>query len=1215
MEVVLLSRRGSFWFAFVVQVWNCDFVLLFRLLSLSRVLKDRSFTRTFVLLCYSAMSQKENIISELHTRKGTWKIVVRITNLCEVRKQNSKQAIEMVLMDQTGTKIGATIWQELFTEFRHKLHCGSSYLIQNLRIVDNQSEYKVSLIPLLVYFVRTMSVKEIQRPEIPPNVYMITLFADIISGVAPRHTLVDIVGVVADLIDVKTINPPHRMTVRLRDNSNSDIIMTVWEDYAIQLHHAIDKNLLLQEPLIAMLSLGKIKDAIDKYPLSVQNIKYGSRLYVNTDIAKIQQFRNSLCVPFYSGGITDDNGGSQSQSSQSNLVEKFLHNAQVVSIGEINNLKQSYDSCPCCTTTFDPSKVGSAYCSCQNRMNDTVPSIMGTKETSLSGMQHVSRCLAGDDIKVFPPCVDEILSKTWVVRFKYHSQLRQSSVLYVSEEPHYIQTLTTTLGLKGEASTGKAIAVEPESSPPIYYPTNFIQIPLACHRQWRPTYLLYVTFDYNGEKHFIKVRRDGNKFYFVDGLKDFRRALGIHEGLVVHFATPDRNTNFYLQFMPPLDRQTSGRPYSITRTYIFTVDITNHIISTPTPLVLPPNAVDIIGYRYQYLTVEAPRGHQIWRMSIQDGLQTLTTPWYQFLRDNNLMARDEIVFYYRPNQEIKLQMDNYAERRKRRKIILQQKIKCPVTNVNFQYTSQCSPTFNDHNPTTSSQCTPSTNITLSMNRCRHHSIDHTINVSFIQRNLMSSYDNKKIKQPLLHPHANPEDQFVIHDLLDCTDDDVNMTQENMDIDYSFNDPTIDYLDDYDDQSILAASFEYQNTGSAYIDIRDPVWECQHCKAMMWYDERINKDKQSRKQRFSLCCSDGKIQLPLLQQLPHPLNYLLFNDHDPIAKNFQQNIRSYNLMFAFTSPGIKIDTSYNTGRGPPTFRIHGQTHHLIGSLIPMPNNLAKFAQLYIYDTNNEINNRLSQNPSIFILIMHRMLNEDIIIGIKNMLDDHNHYAQKFRMAKEKLQSIVVPGLKLKLFSQRQTNGRLYNLPTTVEVFALIVGDEHTTDKRDIIIEKQFGLLNRIHEFHHAYLLLQYPLLYPKGEDGYRANIPHKDHVNIHIAKRKKSITNEAQTILHSRRVFQQWIVDGYCTIESQKLKYVRQHQQQLRVDKYINLNTSNDHPETLGRDKGKRIILPSSFVGGQRYMEQLYFDGMTICGHLGFLDLFLTLTSNPTWPEI
>ena len=137
----------------------------------------------------------------------------------------------------------------------------------------------------------------------------------------------------------------------------------------------------------------------------------------------------------------------------------------------------------------------------------------------------------------------------------------------------------------------------------------------------------------------------------------------------------------------------------------------------------------------------------------------------------------------------------------------------------------------------------------------------------------------------------------------------------------------------------------------------------------------------------------------------------------------------------------------------------------------------------------------------------MLNEDIIIGIKNMLDAHNHYAQKFRMAKDKLQSAALLDLKLKLFSQRQTDGRLYNLPTTAEVAALIVGEEHTTDKRDIIIEKQFGLLNRVHELHHAYLFLQYPLLYPKGEDGYRANIHHKDHVNIHNAKRKKVTLRE------------------------------------------------------------------------------------------------------------
>ena len=82
------------------------------------------------------------------------------------------------------------------------------------------------------------------------------------------------------------------------------------------------------------------------------------------------------------------------------------------------------------------------------------------------------------------------------------------------------------------------------------------------------------------------------------------------------------------------------------------------------------------------------------------------------------------------------------------------------------------------------------------------------------------------------------------------------------------------------------------------------------------------------------------------------------------------------------------------------------------------------------------------------------------------------------------------------------------------------------------------------------------------------------------------------------------------IESQKLNYLRQHQQELRVDKYMSLNACNNDPKTRDNEKGKRIILPSSFVGSRRYVEQLYFDSMTICGHIGFPNRFLTLTCNP-----
>ena len=83
----------------------------------------------------------------------------------------------------------------------------------------------------------------------------------------------------------------------------------------------------------------------------------------------------------------------------------------------------------------------------------------------------------------------------------------------------------------------------------------------------------------------------------------------------------------------------------------------------------------------------------------------------------------------------------------------------------------------------------------------------------------------------------------------------------------------------------------------------------------------------------------------------------------------------------------------------------------------------------------------------------VLDEDIIIATKNMLDNNNHYAQKFRMASDKLQSSIVSNLKLKLIYDRQSDGRLYNLPNTAEVAALIVGDEHTSNHMDIIIEMQ------------------------------------------------------------------------------------------------------------------------------------------------------------------
>lgn len=143
----------------------------------------------------------------------------------------------------------------------------------------------------------------------------------------------------------------------------------------------------------------------------------------------------------------------------------------------------------------------------------------------------------------------------------------------------------------------------------------------------------------------------------------------------------------------------------------------------------------------------------------------------------------------------------------------------------------------------------------------------------------------------------------------------------------------------------------------YLDEGDPTYKCEYCGAKMWYGERIEKKRKVKKPKFSLCCGLGQVQLPLLKESPETLKRLLHGD-DEISKYYRENIRMLNMVFSFTSLGGKVDISVPKGRGPKMFHLQGENYHLMGSLKPRPGEEAKFSQLYIVDTENEIDNRAS-----------------------------------------------------------------------------------------------------------------------------------------------------------------------------------------------------------------------------------------------------------------
>ena len=100
-----------------------------------------------------------------------------------------------------------------------------------------------------------------------------------------------------------------------------------------------------------------------------------------------------------------------------------------------------------------------------------------------------------------------------------------------------------------------------------------------------------------------------------------------------------------------------------------------------------------------------------------------------------------------------------------------------------------------------------------------------------------------------------------------------------------------------------------------------------------------------------------------------------------------------------------------------------------------------------------------------------------------------------------------------------------------------------------------------------------------------------------------------------RLFQQYVVSVYCALEQERLDFMRSNQKKLRSECLSGICDAISKGDHFGSHVGKKIILPSSFTGGPRYMYSHYLDALAICRVLGNPQYFITFTCNVNWPEI
>ena len=287
--------------------------------------------------------------------------------------------------------------------------------------------------------------------------------------------------------------------------------------------------------------------------------------------------------------------------------------------------------------------------------------------------------------------------------------------------------------------------------------------------------------------------------------------------------------------------------------------------------------------------------------------------------------------------------------------------------------------------------------------------------------------------------------------------------------------------------------------------------------------------------------------------------------------------------------------------------------------------ARFSQVYLYDPAEA-----ARLPAVDA----NDLDPNLILSLTMMLQRSNPLIQLYRTAREQYARISEEGgdarlildPQLSLVVERGADRRRENLPTRDEVAMILPEEYGDQGMRDIVLANRVngedvGAFTLINPNHALYLPLHYVLLFPNGELGWHwgrrlFNKPDKLLTQRAFYRfRLHTRADEPATLFQAQRLFQQFVVDAWAVCDQNKLAWLKSHQENIRSELY------NGLADVLVTDDvdlgllGKKVVLPSSYVGGDRFMQKLYQDSIAIVRRYGKPSLFITFTANPKWVEI
>ncbi|KAL3076488.1 hypothetical protein niasHS_011809 [Heterodera schachtii] len=289
--------------------------------------------------------------------------------------------------------------------------------------------------------------------------------------------------------------------------------------------------------------------------------------------------------------------------------------------------------------------------------------------------------------------------------------------------------------------------------------------------------------------------------------------------------------------------------------------------------------------------------------------------------------------------------------------------------------------------------------------------------------------------------------------------------------------------------------EYSNSGK----LGDK--KCSHCGALLFPHEDS-----------SVCCRQGRVVLPKLNPHPKELEELIVCDKQSReGKEFVRHMSRYNnlLQFASVSAGNKPCPA----GGPMAVILNGEFHRRISSMQAGTTQIPGFGQLYILDPVEAMEQR-RRNPTFTgekitndeEFVQGHQLNDDTLEILEQMIQENHPAAAAYKQAREQLQELLrqqsteeLRFFRMTLLNERSAPGGMKDpklhphqiiTPSTGEgMFAIHADPTGAPAPKGIWVENKQGQLNEIAPLNPWTDSLTYPLIKPKGDDGYQIGIPY------------------------------------------------------------------------------------------------------------------------------